>query len=261
MGSGAMIYQDINEAAGYEYLIADLKNIYKTDLGVTKYIRHAIFLKKNTVVMFDEIETSLSHDIEWRLHLNQDSNFSLSGTNLFGTISGSTVGMNIDDISEGVHVPSITKEDITSAFQSGSFVFHTNTYMLKHTGTGAQFDAVIRPFASGGTRSPLEFTRSGGVITIKLDDGSYTSISTAMRQVQMNVAPPVDFLKTFIATSPYTVLVNGTSTGVDLAGMPRTFDFVSMGAFINTGSTVRDLGTIQANGTTIAATMTNAGIP
>ncbi len=32
MGSGAMIYQDINEAAGYEYLIADLKNIYKTDL-------------------------------------------------------------------------------------------------------------------------------------------------------------------------------------------------------------------------------------
>ncbi len=152
--------------------------------------------------MLDEIETSLSHDIEWRLHLNQDSNFSLSGTNLFGTISGSTVGMNIDDISDEVYIPSITKENISASGSTGLLsTFKTNTYKLVNTGTGAHFDAVIRPFASGGTRSPVEFTRSGGVITLKLDDGSYSSISTALKQVQMNVVPSLTEMEVYSGAS------------------------------------------------------------
>ena len=114
----------------------------------------------------------------------------MSGKTLSGKLTGasSTVGLVVDDVSNEPFTYSITKEAISSSEPEASFTFYTNTFLAKKTGNSAKVETVIRPY-SGTMPGPLEYKKSDGALVIKLDDGTYTSISTDLRQVKMNVPP------------------------------------------------------------------------
>ena len=185
-----IVYTDINPTLGYEYLVTDITRSYNTSLGITKYLRHYVFLKKKTLVVIDEIESSTSHEIQWRLHLNYDSNFSISGKTVSGqlTKASSTTGLVIDDVSSEPLTYSLKKEMISSSEPEASFTFYTNTFLMKKIGTKARIEAVIRPYTNT-TPETLEYKKIGDDLIIKLEDGTYSSISTASRQIKMNVPP------------------------------------------------------------------------
>ncbi len=79
------------------------------------------------------------------------------------------------------------------------------------------------------------------------------------------VQPDLTAKKVFVATPPYAVLVNGTTTPINIANKPRTFDLVS-NAFINPATGVADAAYLQAwvpatSSQVSGAGITNAGIP
>jgi hypothetical protein len=185
-GTADIIYTDFNDAKGYEYFIADLADIYKPSLSVTKFLRHVILLKKGTIVIVDEIESGSDHQIEWRLHLNHDSTFAMNGQTLSGTIDGTGVGLIADDISEEAHTYSIGKETITTSGDGATSTFNSNTFRLSKTGHSWKIETVLRPFQTTAP-SALEYSRKDGYLVIKLSDNSYTAISTNSRSIFVDV--------------------------------------------------------------------------
>jgi hypothetical protein len=120
--------------------------------------------------------------------MNYDSNLNISGKKVSGTITGSDVGMVIDDISEEAHTYSLVKESIGSENpkKDDPKIFNTNTFKLEKSGTKHRVETVIRPF-KGTMPPPLQYSRDGEIIRLRLDDGTNVSISTAERQVKMNI--------------------------------------------------------------------------
>jgi peptidoglycan hydrolase-like protein with peptidoglycan-binding domain len=187
-GTADIIYTDFDDTKGYEYLVADLADIYKPGLGITKFLRHFILLKKGTLVIIDEIESGSDHQIEWRLHLNHDSTFAINGQTLSGTIDGTDVGLVADDISEEAHTYSLGKETVTASGDGTTSTFNSNTFQLSKTGHAWKIETVLRPF-QGTAPSALEYTRKDGYLVLKLGDDSYSAIDTTSRKVLMNVNP------------------------------------------------------------------------
>ena len=78
------------------------------------------------------------------------------------------------------------------------------------------------------------------------------------------VQPDLTAKKVFVATPPYAVLVNGTTTPINIANKPRTFDLVS-NAFINPATGVADAACLMAWNPPYVSVcnsqITNAGIP
>ena len=180
-GTADIAHTDFNEVAGYEYLIADLKRIYPWNLEITKYLRHFYFLKKKTLFVVDEIESAQVHEIQWRLHLNNKSTFAVSGSTLSGKLTGTNIGLVLDDISQEGHSYTLEQQVATSVNS-----FKNKTFQLKKLDRKARIEVVIRPY-KGNAPLPLEYTRTGENIILKLDDGSFTSISTATKQVKMDI--------------------------------------------------------------------------
>ena len=77
--------------------------------------------------------------------------------------------------------------------------------------------------------------------------------------------PDLTATKTFVASDPYAVNVNGVNTAVSLGGKPRTYDFVS-NPFINPNTGVADAATLMATNPVggdwllSGSEITNAGI-
>lgn len=185
-GVADVVHADLNTAAGTEYLVADLAGVYKPELKITRYIRHLVFLKKRALVVIDDIDSTLSHPIEWRLHLNYDSTFAVRGRALSGTLDGSNVGLLVEDVSTDTHDYSIAKEIIAvdHTTKDKDTVFYTNTFLLSKNGTQARVEAVIRPF-QGTAPAPVLVARNGGTLSLTFPDGSVATINTATRVVTM----------------------------------------------------------------------------
>ncbi|MCW4019797.1 MAG: DUF4962 domain-containing protein [Candidatus Bathyarchaeota archaeon] len=53
----------------YDYVIGDAYNIYPDDLGLTKFLRHVIFLKPDVFIIVDELETAVPSTFDWLMHV------------------------------------------------------------------------------------------------------------------------------------------------------------------------------------------------
>lgn len=56
----------------YDYIRADASGIYKPAAGLTRFIRHLVYLKPHDLLVVDELEAKAESDFEWYVHADGD---------------------------------------------------------------------------------------------------------------------------------------------------------------------------------------------
>lgn len=180
-----IIYSDINEPGGYEYLIGDLSGIYPKEIGLSKYDRHVVLIKKKALFVFDDITSTISRRIDWRLHLNPDGQFKIEDNRVSGLLKSSSVGLTIDDISTESHLLSLTPLKIKSTVSDSAYIFNSKTFKVTKSGQNARFMLLIRP-VNGQFPSRLRVFRNNDTVSFILDDGTQVSINPVQKFVKIN---------------------------------------------------------------------------
>ncbi len=186
-GTADIVHAEFTE--DYEYLVADLTKMYKPELKLTKLLRHVLFVKKRIIIVIDEIESSLAHDIEWRLHIDETANVSLDGRKVATTFPGSGAGLFIEEISPENYARRVDdylvsythpEAGLTTTFQSKLF------QILPH-GSSARIETVIRPFQGATPEDVVVLERTEGNLRLQIEDW-IIDISTVNREVQVREA-------------------------------------------------------------------------
>jgi hypothetical protein len=183
-GNATIIHTDFTE--DYEYLIADLTQIYKPELQITKFVRHILFVQKQIIIVIDEVESDVIHDIEWRMHIDEIATVTLDGRKAIATFPESGAGFVLEDLSQADF--SRTVEDYSVMYShedsGNSTTFTSKLLQILPHGNQARIEAVIRPFRSEIPRDVVVLDRTGGVLSLQIED-LIVNISTADRQVQV----------------------------------------------------------------------------
>lgn len=79
----------------YDYVIGDAYNIYRDNVGLNKFLRHIIFLKPDTFIIVDELETVIPSTFDWLLHY--EGSLQKTGQSTF-TLTNGDVNLNIEVI-------------------------------------------------------------------------------------------------------------------------------------------------------------------
>jgi len=58
--------------SSYDYIVGDAENIYRPEAGLSKYLRHVIFLKPDLIIIIDDLQAEESSKFEWMLHSPAD---------------------------------------------------------------------------------------------------------------------------------------------------------------------------------------------
>lgn len=186
-GTAAIVHSEFTQ--DYEYLVADLTRMYKPELQLTKLVRHVLFVKKQIIIVIDEVESSLAHTIEWRLHIDEVASVSLQGRKGVATFAGSDVGLLIEDISPEDYarrvedyLVSYTHPDngVTTTFQS-------KLLQILPRGSWARIETVIRPFQGATPESVVVLERNAGNLRLQIGDW-IVDISTVNREVHVRAA-------------------------------------------------------------------------
>jgi hypothetical protein len=186
-GTADIVHSEFTE--DYEYLVADLTKMYKPELQLTKLLRHVLFVKKDIIIVIDEIESSITHDVEWRLHIDETANVILDGRNVVATFPGSDAGLLIEEISPETYsmrvddyLVSYTHPEagITTTFQSKLL------QILPHA-SSARIETIIRPFQGATPESAIVLERADGNLRLQIEDW-IIDISTLNREVHVREA-------------------------------------------------------------------------
>jgi hypothetical protein len=183
-GNATIVYTGFTE--DYEYLVADLTHMYKPELQITKFVRHILFIKKQIIIVIDEVESDAVHDIEWRLHIDEIATVTLEGRKAIATFPESGAGFLLEDVSQ-VDFPR-TVEDYSVTYsheESGnSTTFTSKLLQILPHGNQARIETVIRPFRSEVPEDVIVVDRTGSVLSLQIED-LIVNISTEDRQVQV----------------------------------------------------------------------------
>jgi len=183
-GNATILHTDFTD--DYEYLVADLTQMYKPELQITKFVRHVLFVKKQIILVIDEVESSLTHDIEWRLHIDETATVTLNGRKAIATFPGSGAGFVLEDISQADFPRTLEDYSVTySHEESGnSTTFTSKLLQILPHGNQARIETVIRPFQSEVPEDVIVLERVDGVLSLQVGN-LIVKISTEERQVQV----------------------------------------------------------------------------
>jgi hypothetical protein len=186
-GNVDILHTDFTE--DYEYLVADLTKIYKPELQLTRLIRHIIFIKKAIIVVIDEVESDVVHDIEWRLHINETASVDLDGRKMIATFPSSGAGFMLEDISSEEYARTIEDYSVSYTHEGAGITttFTSKLFQILPIGNRARIETVIRPFLSDPPEDVVVLDRSNGNLKIQIED-LVVNISTADRKVTLQEA-------------------------------------------------------------------------
>jgi hypothetical protein len=183
-GNAHILHTDFN--SDYEYLIADLRTMYKPELQLTKLIRHFLFVKKKIIVIIDEVESNVAHDIEWRLHIDETATVALDGRKAVATFLESGAGLVLEDISQADFPRTVDDYSVTYSHENSgnSTTFTSKLFQILPQGNQARIEAVIRPFRTEVPGDVVVLDRANGVLSIQIED-LIVNISTGDQHVQV----------------------------------------------------------------------------
>jgi hypothetical protein len=163
----------------YEYLIANLTHAYPSTLKIKNYNRHFLFIKKNALLIVDEVELDTVRTVEWRLHSDTNAAFTITERSLSMKNSISNAGYLLEDLSAMASDTSILGyyERFDTVYLETRFVVNgckNRQFMLKKKAQNARFDLLLRPFK---TDKPEKISYSWTLNdTLKLSSNNYTAI-------------------------------------------------------------------------------------
>jgi hypothetical protein len=183
-GNAHIVHTDFT--GDYEYIVADLAQIYKPELQITKFVRHILFVQKQIIIVIDEVESDVVHDIEWRLHIDETANVTLGGRKAIATFPESGAGFLLEDISQVDFPRTVEDYSVTYSHEDSgnSTTFTSKLLQILPHGSQARIETVIRPFRSEVPGGVVVLDRTGGVLSLQIED-LIVSISTENQQVQV----------------------------------------------------------------------------
>ncbi len=169
-GTADIVYTDFTD--DYEYLVANLTKMYKPELQLTKFIRHIIFIKKKIIVVIDELESKITHDIEWRLHINENAIVDLDGRKAIATFPESGTGLVLEDISQNDYPRTIEDYSVSYTDQEVGITttFNSKLFQIRPHDDTARIETVIRPYKGEAPEDVIMLERSSGYLQIQVDD-------------------------------------------------------------------------------------------
>ncbi len=183
-GNAHILHTDFTRE--FEYLVADLTQMYKPELQITKFVRHILFIQKQIIIVIDEVESDVIHDIEWRLHIDEIAAVNLDGRKAIATFPESGAGFILEDISQDEFSRTLEDYSVTYSHEDSgnSTTFTSKLLQILPHGSQARIETIIRPFRSEVPGDAVVLDRTGGVLSLQIED-LIVNISTADWQVQV----------------------------------------------------------------------------
>jgi hypothetical protein len=73
----------------YDYIVGDAENIYRPAAGLSKYLRHFVYLKPDLVIILDDLQAEKPSKFEWILH--SPGNITKISSNRYSVSSGTVL--------------------------------------------------------------------------------------------------------------------------------------------------------------------------
>jgi unsaturated chondroitin disaccharide hydrolase len=121
--------------AEYDYIVGDAGNIYK-DTNLTRFYRHFIYIKPDIIVIVDELESTASTSIEWRMHKAATAAFTGSGSSY--VVSNANARMDVHFVNPSGLTTSVGSDVLSANLTStGSDLLVTVLHPRKNTDPAA----------------------------------------------------------------------------------------------------------------------------
>lgn len=217
-----------------DYVVADAHEAYHKDYGLTKFRRHFIFLKKDSLVIIDEVETSKASDLELRFFPQQQT---VSETEGGFKVTGGKNILNITSLTDDVV---LTNEKVSVYSDINGNTTSRQVVNIKKNQAESLFSATAFNWAPYWDTPPsISMEKDGSLITLSKGNEKYV---VDLQKLTVTSFPHASSV--FVTTADGVSVTDGCTISREISGF--TVQHSALAAYSS------DMFSLKGNGKNIA---------